>query len=149
MTRSDNDREIRALLSAYLDGELTQADRQRVRLHLENSEEARREFEELARLKQLTRELRFQDPPDEVMEELERRLSVQAPRRLGWGLTAGGFLVLALYLLVRFIRDFRWPADWLEWVAVLVLAGLGLVFASVLRQRLLERPYDRYRKVKR
>jgi len=149
VTRSDNDREIRALLSAYLDGELTQADRQRVRLHLENSEEARREFEELARLKQLTRELRFQDPPDEVMEELERRFSVQTPRRLGWGLTAGGFLVLALYLLVRFIRDFRWPADWLEWVAVLVLAGLGLVFASVLRQRLLERPYDRYRKVKR
>ena len=149
MTRSDNDREIRALLSAYLDGELTQADRQRVRLYLENSEEARREFEELARLKQLTRELRFPDPPDDVMEQLERRLSVQAPRRLGWGLTAAGFLALALYLLVRFVRNFRWPADWLEWVAVLVVAGFGLVFASVLRQRLLERPYDRYRKVKR
>jgi len=149
VNKSDKDQEIRALLSAYLDGELTQADRQRVRLYLESSEECRRELEDLARLKQWTRELQFPDPPDDLMEELERRLSVRGSRRLGWGLVVAGLLALALYGLVQCFARFRWPAGWLEWTAVLLMGGLALLFVSVLWQRLLERPYDRYRKVKR
>jgi len=149
VSESKRDQEIRPLLSAYLDGELTQADRQRVRLYLESSEECRRELEELAKVKQLTAELRFQGPPDELMDELERRLAVRGPRRLGWGLLCAALAVLTIYLVVSYVQHFQWPGNPLEWLAIAALGGILLVFLSVLWQRLLERPYDRYRKVKR
>ena len=54
MSRPENHEEIQQMLSAYLDCELTQADRQRVRLHLEECAECRSAFEEMKALKRLT-----------------------------------------------------------------------------------------------
>lgn len=84
MTMPGQHEEIRQMLSAYLDGELTQAGAQRVRIHLEDCEQCRRTYEEMVRLQQMTRELAFAEPPEARMKELEKSLSVQAPRRLGW-----------------------------------------------------------------
>ncbi|MEZ5395745.1 MAG: zf-HC2 domain-containing protein [Bryobacterales bacterium] len=72
------------MLSAYLDGELTQQEHQRVRLYLEDCEEAGEEYRELVELKKLTSGLSFAPPPDDRMDELAEALSVQAPRRMGW-----------------------------------------------------------------
>ncbi len=148
MNRPENHEEMTRLLSAYLDGELTQSDRQRVRLRLENSEEWRRELEELRAIQNMTADLQFRQPPDAVMDALESTLSVQAPRRFGWGLLALALAGWMVYALVLYSRDFRWPSV-AELLAGGVLAGLVLVFLSVLRQRILERPHDRYRNVKR
>ena len=142
------DNEIKGMLSAYLDGELTQADRQRVRLFLENSEEGRRELEEMASIKNLTEQLQFQQPPDEMLDKIEQQLSVQAPRRFGWSIVVIALCSWVVYAAVLAVKDMRWPT-WPELLGGGVIAGLLIVFLSVLRQRLLERPHDRYRKVRR
>jgi hypothetical protein len=136
------------MLSAYLDGELTQADRQRVRLYLEGSEEGRHELEELTTLQQMTAELRFGAPPDRRLDTIEASLSVQGPRKFGWGLTIVGVLSWVVYVVILYVRNFRWPSV-VELLSGGVVAGLLVVFLSVVRQRYLERPHDRYTKVKR
>ena len=148
MNRPEKHEEIRQLISAYLDGELTQADEQRVRIHLEDCEECRVMLEELAALQRMTAEIPFRDPPEVIMDALEERLSVQAPRRFGWTLViaaAVGWILYAVYLVWR---NPRWPTV-SELLAGGVITGLLFVFISVVRQRWLERPHDRYRKVRR
>ncbi len=145
--KPDRHEQIRSLLSAYLDEELTQADSQRVRLHLEDCAECREQLAQLERLKQLTGELVFPDPPEQEWEEVERRLSVRITRGVGWMLVCGGAVGLLIYSLVMALLHWR-PPTVREILGGIVLVGALLLFFSVLRQRLLELPHDRYRRVK-
>lgn len=139
---------IERMLSAYLDEELTQAEAQRVELHLEECAACRTALEEMRRIRQLTARIRFRQPPEAALEAIEQRLSVQAPRRGGWALLLIGVAAWLVYGLVLVLRHPRWPTL-PELIAAAVVIGLLLLFVSVLRQRLLERPHDRYRRVKR
>jgi anti-sigma factor RsiW len=136
------------MLSAFLDGELTQADGQRVRLHLEDCAECREALAEMQRIQSLTRTMTFPVPRDEILDGLERRLSVQAPQRAGWGVFLAAAAAWVVLLLVQALRHLRWPT-WEELFAGGILSGLLLVFLSVLRQRWLEQQHDPYRKVRR
>ena len=135
------------LLSAYVDGELTQADQQRVRIYLEDSPEARESYAELVRLKEVTSSMAFLIPPDDRLEQLGRGVSVQAPRRLGWILFLAGALGIVLVQLYLFWRS--GAPLYLKALGGAVGGGLLLLLGSVLRQRILEMPHDRYRGVKR
>ena len=140
--------EVQNLLSAYLDGELTQADRQRVRIHLEDCPDCRREFDQLQELRKLTGSLEFVDPPEDKMQEIEQRLSVQAPRRFGWGLFLAGLGAWALYAVYLFVTSPDLP-PWEKLMTGAVVIGMVLLLASVVRQRRLELPHDRYRGVEK
>jgi len=148
VNRPDTHEQILGMLSAYLDGELTQADNQRVRLYVEQNEEARTALDEMLELQQLTSSIRFANPPEDVMDAFEQRLTVQAPRRFGWALVIAGLLAWLAYAAVLALRSPRWPTV-PELLVGAVVVGFVLLFLSVLRQRWLERPHDRYRKVKR
>ena len=54
-----------ALLTGYLDGALTQADDQRVRIHLEECADCRRLSDELRELRETTMTTRFELPADD------------------------------------------------------------------------------------
>ncbi len=140
--------QVQKLLSAYLDDELTQADRQRVRIHLEDCADCRREFEQLQELQKLTGSLKFSDPPEDKMRELEQQLSVKAPRRLGWGLFTGGLGAWLAYAAYLFITNPE-LATWEKLLTGAVIIGFGLLVISVARQRWLELPHDKYRGVKK
>ena len=140
--------EIRQMLSAHLDDELTQGDSQKVRLHLEDCAECRKTLAQLERLQQATGGTRFARPTEEEMEKLEQRISVQAPRKAGWALLRLGVTVWAAYGAYLFLTD----PDLLTFegmTAGAIVIGVVLLFISVLRQRLLELPHDRYKGVKK
>jgi anti-sigma factor RsiW len=139
---------VRAALSAFLDGELTQAESQRVRIHLEDCPECRNELEEMRRLQRITAGLEFGGPPDGRMDELAERFSVRGPRRFAWFLLAAGLLGWLIYALVLLIVNMR-PPTLRELLGGAIVAGVVLLFISVIRQRWLEYPHDRYRRVKR
>ncbi|MCW5982765.1 MAG: zf-HC2 domain-containing protein [Bryobacteraceae bacterium] len=148
MNRTGKHEEIHPMLSAYFDEELTQADSQRVHLHVEECEECRSALREMYEIQQLTSEMKFRQPPEAIMEALETRISVQAPRKMGWTLVIAGLAGWLLYALAYAWKHLRWPTM-VELLVEGTVAGLALVFISVLRQRLLERPHDRYRKVRK
>lgn len=143
-----SNQQLDQMLSAYLDGELTQQEAQRVRLYLEDSEDARRQFAELQRIQAATNALSFGPPPDDRLDHLEQSLSVQGPRKAGWGVLAGGIVTLILLVIVKFVTLPDVPLTW-----KLILGGIGvglaLLLGSVARQRWLELPFDRYRGIKR
>lgn len=140
--------QVKHMLSACLDDELTQAESQRVRIHLEDCRECRSDFQQLKQLKRITAELKFADPPEEIMEKLERRLSVQAPRSMGWGLFLSGVVAWLAYAGYLFLTD-PGVATFEKLLAGAVVIGLVLLLISVARRRWLEMPHDRYRGVKK
>jgi anti-sigma factor RsiW len=141
-------KEVQAQLSAYLDNELTQAEAQRVRIHLEDCADCARALDEMSRISRMTGAMPVPDPPEERFERLERSLSVQAPRQTGWILILAGVIAWLAYFLVVAIKNMRMPTPG-EAAMGAIYAGFVLLFVSVIRQRILEYRHDRYRRVKR
>ncbi len=136
------------LIDAYLDGELTQADQQRVQIYLEDTPAAMERFRELSSLKKLTSSLAFVPPPEERIAELENAISVQAPRRLGLFLLVLSVLGLTLFAAYHIVLTPGIPPLIMGLYGGIILGG-ALLLGSVGRQRWLELPYDRYRGVKK
>jgi predicted anti-sigma-YlaC factor YlaD len=134
-----------ALISAYLDGELTQQESQRVRLHLEDCTSCRAIHEELQQIREATMSTSFATPEDDQWDEAPRGASSRLLRWGGFALIAAGFVVLGI-LLVKAIAD----ADTLEALLLTGLYGGGLlVFLSVLIDRIKTYKTDPYRRVQK
>jgi anti-sigma factor RsiW len=136
-----------ALLSGYVDGALTQHERQLVSLHLEACPDCRAELDDMAALRAAARGTAFAFPADEEWGELPRSAGSRALRLGGWGLLLVWLAVVFGSGLVELMRA-AVPA-W-ERVAVAgVVAGLLLLLLSVLLDRLRELRTDRYRRVQK
>ena len=72
--------------------------------------------------------------------------SVKAARGIGWLLLIGGVLACAGIAGLAFLTD---PSIELraKLIAGAIYGGLGILFISVLRQRLIERKTDKYKDV--
>ena len=135
-----------ALISGYLDGELTQGDEQRVRLHLEDCAECRFVADELRKLREVTMNTEFQVPEDTQWDETPRGAISRFLHNFGW-LIAGLWVVgIAVYLVWQIATD----SESLQFEGVLgfaLLLAFGLVILSALVDRLKTRKNDPYRKV--
>ena len=134
------------LLSGYLDGELTQQQRQRVEVHCESCAECRDNLADLDALRERVGNARLSDTdPDTWREHMNDNL-VQTSRGLGWLLLIGGVMLAAGWGIVAFITDPDVGAGEKVFVSAIYL-GLAALFFSVLRQRLIERKTDKYEDV--
>lgn len=135
------------MLSGYLDGELTQAAAQKVRLHLEDCAECRRLYEEIETMRDATRTTPFVGPPDDLWDERPRGTLSRIARNVGWFLFGAG----AMAALVMMLREIAVEeGDWLGLLLFFsVFGGMALVFLSVLIDRLKTRTTDKYREVKK
>jgi predicted anti-sigma-YlaC factor YlaD len=135
------------LLSGYLDGALTQRERQRVSLHLESCPDCRRELAELGAVRSAARGTAFALPADEEWGELPRTAGSRALRLGGWALVG---LWLAVVLGSGVVELLRSAAPAWERVAIAgAVAGFALLLLSVLLDRLHDLRHDRYRRVEK
>ena len=137
---------VEALLSGYLDGELTQQQSQRVDVHLGGCAECRDRLSELAGLRRRVAGARLSTMAQDVWRERMDDVAVKASRGLGWVLFLGGLLLLAGYGASEFVIDTSLGAG-VKLMVSAVYLGLGALFVSVLRQRLIERKTDKYKDV--
>lgn len=136
-----------ALLSGYLDGELTQSEEQRVRIYLEDHPEARALFEEMRTMRETARETRFEVPDDLQWDERPRGPGSALSRGLGWLLVVIWLVGLSAFGLWQFITS---PENLLEKLLVVGgVAGFVLLFVSILLDRLKDSKTDRYRRVQK
>lgn len=135
-----------ALLSGYLDGELTQGDEQRVTVHIEGCADCSSVIKELRRLREATMNTEFQVPEDTQWDETPRGALSLFLHNFGW-LIAGLWVVgIAAYLIWQIATD----SDSLQFEGVLgfgLFLAFGLIVASALVDRLKTRKNDPYRKV--
>jgi predicted anti-sigma-YlaC factor YlaD len=139
-------RQIDELLSGYLDGELTQGDRQRVELHLESCSKCREAYGELARLREAVGDLAFGELSQDEWSKIMNDVTVRTSRGSGWVLYVVGLVIVCGYAAYEFAVDEKVPALIKSGVGALVL-GLVLLFVSVLRERLMARKTDKYEDV--
>ncbi len=135
------------LLTAYLDGELTQGGMQKVEVHVEACAHCRSLLEDLSRIREATMNTSFATPPDNQWNELPRTPASGTFRRLGWWLVIPWLVLVIAWGLWE---AWKGSAGVLE--RVLVFGGIGgvvLLFLSVLLDRLRDAATDRYREVNR
>ena len=140
------DQHVGEQLSGFLDGELTQQERQLVSLHCDECSECR---ENLARLRELRTRI-GNSSLSEVGEDKWRETmddgTVQLTRGIGWLLFILALLIIAGIGLVAFIMNDEIPVG-IKLLLVGIYGGLALLLFSVLRQRLIERKTDKYKDV--
>jgi len=136
-----------ALISGYLDGELTQRDDQRVRLHLEDCAECRHIADGMRRLKEATMTSEFQVPEDTQWDEKPRGSISGFLSNFGWMIVIAWAIALTGYLVWLVATD---AENLLEAILVFGLwLGFGLVFLSVLIDRLKTFKTDPYRRIEK
>ena len=151
MTDHDRDHEHdfdEALISGYLDGELTQGDHQRVRLHLEDCPACAAIADDLRDMKELTMTTGFHLPPDTQWDERPRTTTSRILQYLGWGLAAAWAVGLAALLIWQAVAD-RESAPLDAVVGLAPLLAIALIVASAGIDRWQTRKTDPYRKVQK
>lgn len=143
-------KDTEALLSGYLDGELTQGDRQRVEVILEDCPDCAQTFADMKKLRGEIGGLEYGQ-----MTEAERLQAAKDPAAetsvdFGQILVIGGFILFyggAIYLgLGEMLADEDTPLIMKIGLPVLLL-GLGILLVTVLIQRLKAAKTDPYKDV--
>jgi anti-sigma factor RsiW len=120
-------------LSGYVDGELTQQQRQRIDVHCAGCADCARDLRELKELRESVGNARLSNKKQDVWREKMNDATVQRSRGLGWLLLVGGILACLGIGVLVFLFDSS--ISLVEKMIVgAIYGGLGLLFYSVLRQ---------------
>ncbi len=139
-------RQIEDMLSAYLDGELTQQHRQRVEVHVDACARCGKTLAELERIREGIGTLPNPEPTEEQWSRMMRVTVTKTSRGLGWLLGIAGGVLLAGYAAYEFAHDEA--VDALVKIGVVgIVGGVALLLLSVLIDRLRARKSDRYKDV--
>jgi anti-sigma factor RsiW len=134
------------MLSGFVDGELTQQQRQLVSLHCDQCGECRELLENLKNLRERVGKSGLSEVGEDKWREHMNESTTKTTRSVGWLLFIGGLLAAASYAIFGFL--FGTEASTGEKLVVLAIyGGLAAIFVSVLRQRLIERKTDKYEDV--
>jgi predicted anti-sigma-YlaC factor YlaD len=145
-------RNYKDLMMAYLDNEIDDEQKRAFEEHLASCPQCTQELKEFEKLKQLTDNVKLIEPEDRIWEQYWGNVYNRVERSLGWILFSVAAILLTIYggfeLIENIIRD--QTVGMLLKVALLVLiAGLAILFVSVLRERIYFWKKDRYRDVRR
>ena len=136
-----------SLISGYLDGELTQAAEQKVRIHLEDCVHCRTLLEDLRTIREAAMSTEFSKPDDTQWDERPRGGASLVARGAGWILAIVWAAVVGAYALWEFVTT---PASSIERLLVVGgLTALALLFVSVLLERIRTARTDPYREVEK
>jgi len=132
----------RGLISGYLDGELDGETRATIERRIEQDAEFRKEVEKMRRFVRVTTAAAVDQPPEEAWDHFLEGVYNRLERQTGWIFVILGVVVLSGLGIYAFVKE---PGAW--WLKVLIatpVVGLGILFLSVLRERLQIARFDRY-----
>ena len=140
------DKHVGELLSGFVDGELTQQQRQVVMLHCEECSECQQHLARLRELRERIGKANLSEVGEDKWRETMDDPTVQTTRGIGWLLFISGLLAIVGVALVVFIFSDEIPVG-MKLIMVAVYGGLAALLFSVLRQRLIEQKTDKYKDV--
>jgi predicted anti-sigma-YlaC factor YlaD len=136
-------RHVGEMLSGYIDGELTQQQRQRVELHCSECGQCGALMAELSALKDEIGRTPLGEYGEDTWREKMNDSTVQVTRGIGWILFLVGVMAIGGVVLYEFVIDSSIPL-YVKLITGSIWGGLGILLLSVLRQRLIERKSDKY-----
>ncbi len=145
-------KEARILMMGLIDDELPDNEKQDVLHHIENCPSCQTQYNSFIKLKE--EESKMKDLPlsEEIFDEYWTHIYNRIERATGWVILSIGAILTfsyAAYLILKtFFYDESNPIILRFGVAFLIL-GIIIVFVSALREKLLIRKSDKYRRVLR
>ena len=140
------DEHVDEMLSGFVDGELTQQQRQWVTLHCESCEQCRENLHSLREIRSRIAGASLSEIGEDQWRESMNDNTVQTTRGRGWILFVAGLMIIFGIAVVQFLLDDGIGLG-MKLLIAAIYGGLGLLFFSVLRQRLIERKTDKYKDV--
>ena len=140
------------LMMGYLDNELSDQQRRQFEEHLAGCPECAGELEEFKRLKAITDEVTLVEPEDRIWQEYWDGVYNRCERGIGWIVFSVAGILLAIYGGFRAIEEIIKDPDVegiLKVGLLAFIAGVAILFVSVLRERIYFWKKDRYRDVRR
>jgi len=146
------DERVRQLMMAEVDDEISKNERVELETALEENPDLRQELETFQQVKEMTDTMSPLRAPGETWdtywEDVYRRLE----RGIGWVLISLGAIVLGtwgLWNLVRELVEDPTIPGFIRWALLALLAGVVILFVSVLRERLFLGKRDPYKDIVR
>lgn len=142
----------KALMMGYLDGELDDEQKNDFQQHIASCTDCTAELEEFKNLKQMTDQVTLTEPEDKIWQLYWSNIYNRVERSVGWILLSIAGIFLLIYggfkLIEEIVND---PTidKILKVTLIALIAGLSVMFVSVLRERLFIRKKDRYKDVRR
>ncbi len=143
---------VHEMLAGYVDGELTEEQRQYVESELARSPELRAELEEFRKLKEVTGMAHYADLPEEVWDNYWESIYKRTERGIGWILLSLGAIALLCFGLYEVLHALYVDPEAPLWLKIgLTTLGTGAIFllVSYARERLFAYKRDRYKEVTR
>jgi predicted anti-sigma-YlaC factor YlaD len=140
------------LLMGYLDNELSNEQRRQFEEHLSGCSECKEELKNFQKLKAITDEVTLVEPEDRIWQDYWSGIYNRIERGVGWIVFSVAAIILTIYggykLIEEMIKDPN--IETMLKIGLLVLiAGLAILFVSVLRERLYFWKKDRYKDIRR
>lgn len=135
------------LISGYIDHELNQQDRQRVRVHIESCDQCRAVYDDLLAIKQEMGNLQYPECEEAQLDKIMKEPVANGMAIVGWIILIIGFVGFMVWQLFTFYTEPSVPL-WVKAGVFLIEAGVLLLLGSVLRQRLIALKTDKYKNVK-
>ena len=140
------------LMMGYLDDELSDEQRRRLEAHLAGCPECAGELKEFKRLKAITDEVTLIEPEDRLWQDYWGGVYNRIERGVGWTVFSVAAILLTIYGGFRAIEEIIKDPN-VELIFKLgllaLIAGLAILFVSVLRERIYFWKRDRYKDVRR
>ena len=140
------------LMMGYLDNELSNEQKRQFEEHLTGCSECKAELKEFRKLKAITDEVTLVEPEDKIWQDYWGGVYNRIERSVGWIVFSVAAILLTIYggfkLIEEMIKDPN-IETMLKAGLLVLIAGLAILFVSVLRERLHFWQKDRYRNVRR
>lgn len=140
------------LLMGYLDNELSDEQRRRFEKHLAACSDCAGELSGFKKLKAITDEVTLAEPEDRVWQDYWGGVYNRIERGIGWIMFSVAAVSLAIYCGFKAIEELiKDPSIeiTLKIGLLTLIAGLAILFVSILRERLYFWRRDRYKDVRR
>ena len=135
------------MLTAYVDGELSDEDRRRLDEHLAGCQRCRDQLAEWTALQEELAMIKFTEPTDAELQRYWSGVYNRLERGIGWILFSVGSILLLCYGAFKLIESVITDPTvaWVVKIGVVALMfGAVVLFVSLLRERLAVRKKDRY-----
>lgn len=137
------------LMMKYMEGEITEDEKYEFEEHIKTCRECNEEVQEFQKLKEVMKGMRYKKPPDEIWKTYWSRVYNRIERGLGWIFTSIGAIILLIYGGFKGVEGLIKDPG----VAIIAkigilsgIAGLAILFVSVLRERIFISKSDKYSK---
>lgn len=140
----------RHLMMGALDGEISRSDEHELRRLLEKDPVLEREWQQLQRIKEVTRGMTLRRPPTEIWDTYWNGVYRRFERGLGWILVSIGAILLISYgawMGVWELLDDTTTPVYVKYGLTALIVGLVVLFVSVVREKLFMRRSDPYKDI--